>query len=117
MNKPLGSETRTLSVVLTEEELQRAMVDLSTTCRDEDNVEDEKKSVVKQYASRLEGIAAVRKLLVQKIQSRSEPRPVECEWRPDYKRGNKALLRLDTFEAVEVIPLTDRERQVGMDLE
>lgn len=109
-------EQRTLSCKLTPEELDTAKTDLSTVCREEEDVSEEKKAVQKSFATRLEEIRLRRITLVGKIQSGTEYRAVECEWKPDYLKGNKTLFRTDTREAIQTVLLTERERQTELDV-
>lgn len=107
---------RKLACKLTAEELDKAKTDLSLVCREEDDVDAERKAVAKHFSTRLEEVGGRRRVLVDKIQSRQEYRDVECEWRPDYLKGKKTLVRLDTNENVETVLLTERERQTGLEL-
>lgn len=110
------TEVRTLSCKLTAEELDKAKTDLSLTCREEEDVTEEKKANGNAFKTRLEEIALKRRSLVGKIESRTEHRPVECEWMFDYKKATKTLVRTDTGEAVQTVTLTERERQTELDV-
>lgn len=91
------TERRTLKHVFTEEELLALGEDLSVKNQDLMSTENEKKSVVSQYGSRInelkEGIGA----LSNKVANKFEHREVDCEVEyhtPD--KGIKTLTRGDT---------------------
>lgn len=77
----------------------------------------EAKEVASQYKATQDKLSATIKEASLKIASGFETRPVECEEVIDYERGRVTTTRLDTFEVVSERPLTNAERQRGLDLQ
>lgn len=103
------NERRTLKHTFTESELLSLSEDLAVKNQDLMSTENEKKSVVSQYGSRInepkEGIGA----LSNKVANKFEYREVDCE--VEYHKpeeGSKTLIRSDTGESFT-------EKMSGMD--
>ena len=60
--------------------------------------------------------ATERGRLAHIIDTGLEQRAVECEWRDDYAKNVKRLVRLDTGVEVDTRPITADDRQTGLDL-
>lgn len=94
---------RDLPCELTEEEKAETANKLALNVAEYNEVEAEKKEVAQNYSDRLKLLRTLQTKMAKEVETGTEDRPVICEW--DYhspERGQKRLIRQDTFEVVEV---------------
>lgn len=103
---------RMLPCQLSEAELQEVAKDLAKNVSEYNALEEEKKQVTRDYTERLQMIDTIQRNLAKIVDAGTEERQVMCEW--DYhspERNQKRLIRQDTFEVVEVLPMNDRDHE------
>lgn len=114
MRETRGTETRTLPVRLTEDELIArgdALARQHQVVRDEELVQKGEREAMKQRLADLESEQA---RLARIVRDKAEPRPVECRVVFDYAGNAVQVVREDTGEVIEARAMTDRERQIGL---
>lgn len=103
------TETRSLPVVLTEVEVHDRSQELARTVDEINDVEAEKKDVVKDFAKRLGEKRKRMNELANAITSGTEKRDIECSERVDERRHAIEIIRHDTLEVVETRPMTGEQ--------
>jgi hypothetical protein len=82
------------------------------------SLEEDKKSVVAQFKADMDKVSADISRLSQFIVTGSEFRNVECTMVLDTpETGKKTVTRLDNNEVVRIVPMTDEDRQMALNLE
>ena len=66
--------------------------------------------------ARIDDLADERTKLARAIDSKQEPRTIECEWVESTEQNAWLLMRLDTQVQIDVRPITVSERQLGLAL-
>lgn len=97
---------------LTEEEKAETANKLALNVAEYNEVEEDKKAVVQNYNERLKLLRTLQTKWAKEVETGLEERPVVCEW--DYhspERGQKRLIRQDTFEVVEVQRMTEYDEE------
>lgn len=103
---------RDLPCELTDEERAEIANNLALNVAEYNEVEEEKKSVTQNYNERLKLLRTLQTKMAKEVETGLEDRPVVCEW--DYhspERGQKRLIRQDTFEVVEVQRMNDYDEE------
>jgi hypothetical protein len=67
--------------------------------------------------AKIDDLADERTKLARAIDSKQEPRIIECEWVESVEQNAWLLMRLDTQVQIDVKPITVSERQLGLALE
>lgn len=106
---------KSLVVNLTEQEITDFSKELARITTLQAEIEEEKKTVTSSYKEKLDRCISESRSLARKISTRQDFREVECEWRFDYDRRMKRLVRMDTWEQVEERKLTADELQDELD--
>lgn len=105
-------KTEFLKYTFTEAELKEKSTQLALECRNLEEVENEKKQVVADFKSKIEGHNATISRLSNHINSGYEYKNVECEVKMNTpKNGKKTTIRLDTNEKLRVEDMTQEEKQ------
>jgi hypothetical protein len=110
-----GIENRELLVVLTNEEKQHYGEKLAQELKDKTNLELEIDTIKKQFKGRIDAKDATAGDLAARIREGRESRPVDCQWHYDWDRNEKRLVRLDSYETVEIEKIHPWERQLNLD--
>lgn len=93
----LNKETRPLRYEFSKEELHEIAVDLANHNQELRRIEEEKKSVVSEYGSRINITKERISSLSDKVSAGYEVRDIECEVKyHEPTKGMKTLTRLDT---------------------
>ena len=106
--------TRELSCVLNESELLAYSLNQSRLLTDKHELEEKKKEVAAEYASKIKSLDANINVLTRKIITRSEMRDVNCEMTMRWQTGKKDTVRLDTMELINTEDIRESERQQRM---
>lgn len=109
--KPLIEQ---LPVVLTADERRMYGIELAEKETAYEREEVEQKEAKKAMKDALDAQRAEVMRLARIVETGREYRPVECQWRPDFKRSIVELLRLDTLEVVRAEPMTTSHLQRGI---
>ncbi|MCK5236169.1 MAG: hypothetical protein KAR06_04205 [Deltaproteobacteria bacterium] len=109
-----NTESRNLSVKLTEGEILDYSNTLAKTNMDLAATEDRKTTATAAFGHEIKRHKAEINILSHKVATREEYRDVECEWEFDFVEGKKTLYRTDTGEQVESAPINDYDRQMKM---
>jgi hypothetical protein len=107
-------ETRTLAVLLTEEELRIKADELAHIWLDKTKIEEEKKAVNSHFKSELDNLDAKAAGLSDEVAEKRAYRPVVCEWRPEYVSQQMFCIRGDTGEVVEKRTMSKDELQLEL---
>lgn len=102
---------KSLPVKLTKEEVRTKGERIAELVIDVVDIEDEKKTVTKEYAARLKALGKEIRGLSREVRSGEEEREVECEERIDHGRNVIEIVRMDTGEVVAHRPMEDYDRQ------
>ena len=106
-----------LRCIFTQEELVERAKQLGEVNRKKVNLEDDKKRVTTEYASRIADAASEVGILSEKVTNGYEHRDVECTVKYDTpKPGMKTIYRNDTGVQVDVRQMNDEERQLKLAL-
>ncbi len=108
---------RSLVVNLTDQEITDCSKELARITTLQAEIEEEKKVVTSSYKEKLDRCISESRSLARKISTRQDFREVDCEWQPSYDERIKRLIRLDTYEEIEVRKLTNDELQEELPLE
>lgn len=104
--------TKTLPCELTEEEILETGHALAENVKDLNDLEEEKKEVVKKYQDRINTLDTQQRRLALAVQTGKEDREVECEWLwHTPTKGRKTLVRLDINETVRIDEMDSRDLQ------
>ena len=102
--------TKILNCVFTTEELKEIGVKLALENQRKERLEDQKKQSQSQFKSEIDAADARIKSLSQKLARGSEDRDIECDVLFNTpKEGQKTIIRSDTGETVQTIPMTESE--------
>lgn len=101
-----------LPTVLTEDERLHVADELASKLADRDDLENQKKNVVQDFKSRIDGISAEIQTMQREIATRQRWSNVECSEVIDFENAEFRVTRLDTHEVIESRPLTQSERQM-----
>lgn len=104
-----------LEVSLTDPEVAAYAESLAIEVKNNLDVKAEAKAAAKEFKGRLDMIDIDVKNFAERVRSKKEYRSVECEWKVDFDRNTKTLVRLDTMREVETRVLTAEERQLVLE--
>lgn len=107
-------ETRSLSVMLTEEEARAKGIELASYVQQLNELEERAKQISADMKKEIKALQAKVMVLTRIVRTGKEDREVEC-----YERRNNSLMtietyRTDTGELVETRPMSANERQLAM---
>lgn len=106
-----------LKYQFTEPELKDKSTTLALECRNLEEVENEKKQVMSDFKSKVDGHQATISKLSNHINNGYEYRYIDCEIRMDTPlRGEKSIVRKDTGDVVKVEPMSPEEMQQELPL-
>jgi len=106
----LASETRTLTCALTPVECGERGRAASVALMEAERLKAERSEVGRTISALLRDARAAAEV----AERGTEPRPITCQWIPDYVTGTKTLVRTDTSESLETVPLEGGERQLPL---
>jgi hypothetical protein len=106
----LAAETRTLTCQLTDSECGERGRVASAALMEAERLKAQRSEIGRAISALLRDARAAAEV----ADRGAEARPVTCEWHPDYAAGTKALIRTDTAETLEVLPLDASERQLPL---
>jgi len=104
-------ETRTLKVLLTDQEVLDFADQLARAVDETNRLEEEKKSLSDSFKAKITESEAKIQKLTNYVRNRYDYRPVDCEQTMDNNEGTASTVRLDTGETIEERQLTYEERQ------
>lgn len=102
---------RLLAVTLTESEIAERGRMAAALEQAERTLEDERKTTNKRYQERIDGIRSRMRGIQAEIREGAKLVEVPVEWRRDFRRNVKELVRLDSGATIETEALTAEERQ------
>lgn len=105
------SITRNLMHNLTDDEVADYSKQLADATQDVCALEDEKKTIGQDYNAKISRQQSLARDMARKVSTRKEMRDTECRWRYDWEADEKHLIRLDTYECIEVDTIKEYERQ------
>ncbi len=106
-----------VKVVFTDAEVADFARGLAQANRKRSSIEQQKKEVDTQLKAEIEAENTNIKRLSDHISNGHEYRNVECRVDLDVPEdGKKSIIRLDTGEVVKVLPMTDMDRQMRLEL-
>lgn len=111
-NELVTTETQRLLCELTDLELMEKGIMLKDCLKQLTELEVQKarlSAAMKPIKSQIEDLVPI-------IDTRKEMREVECDWRFEWSKGIKVLVRTDTYEEVTRKPVTDEEKQIQLEL-
>ncbi len=117
MNKIEPTVKRKLPCQLTPEEKQERGKSLADLEYAKVEIERNKKIEMERFKDELTSTDLGIDKLVSVIRSGMEDREVDCEWKPDWTTMVKSLIRLDTNEPVQTMPISENERQTALPLD
>ena len=100
-------------ILTTEEHLDRAQK-LAKANEDLQSAEDRKKDIMAGITAEIKKHEASIGVLTRIVAQGKEYRNVPCEWRINYTRGVKHLVRLDTEETIKTDTVAQKERQAAL---
>jgi hypothetical protein len=106
----LASETRTLTCALTDSECGERGRAASVALMEAERLKAERSEVGRTISALLRDARAAAEV----AERGTEPRPITCQWIPDYVTGTKTLVRTDTGDTLETVPLEAAERQLPL---
>lgn len=80
------------------------------------NLENEKKAKVKMYSDLIKGKGTRIEELAEDVRTGEEMRQVDCKEVLDFRRSKVDTIRIDTDKKVDERPMTEREKQVDLEL-
>ena len=107
------NETKKLICKLTEHECMERGEELAQVFKGIQELEVERARINAQIKPKQQRVEQ----LVTIIDTKLEEREVECDWRFDWIKGVKVLVRSDTFEEVDSVKISEEERQIKLDLD
>lgn len=113
--KVLATEVRKLEVTLTEEQRIKAGKELAETLEAIEVQELSLKEVKSRFKQKIEGLAVDVNRLTGIVNHGVERRDVSCEWAHYPGEEQKHLIRKDSGEVVESMPVSDEELQMNLD--
>lgn len=90
---------------------------LATTIQATESLELERKSVLGDFKSRMDGLKESIHTLTLNVKDSVQMRSIECELHLNYTKLTATLIRSDNNEIVEERPMTDEEKQMNFDFE
>ncbi len=108
---------RTLSCDLRYAEIHKYGEELSKTIESLAEANDLKKASAAYHAEKIASLEKDVRQLSRKISTKKEDREVKCEWQYRWEEGMKDLVRLDTFQIIETLPISDADHQTRLELE
>lgn len=105
-------EYRTLSVELTDEEMNQKRDILVTRLDELDVVEQQRQAAAQGFKEQLKEIRGDIGTLAREVRTHKTTRVTACMWERDDARFSMMLVRQDTGEIVETRPMRDDERQL-----
>lgn len=115
-----GREKRELMCPLTKPELRERgarMARVELEVLDLDAELEQHKMRARLVNAKIDDLADERTKLARAIDSKQEPRVIECEWVESAEQNAWLLMRLDTQVQIDIRPITVSERQLGLALE
>ena len=114
--KVIHSQTKSLPVRLTEQELLQKSAELASTVQDYATEESRQVDIKAQLKAKLTELDARRTQLASVVARREEYRDVRCEIVANTKTLLAQIVRTDTGEVIQTRPLTMEERQMVLPL-
>lgn len=109
--------TQFLKYLFTETELKDKSTSLAQECRNLEEVENDKKQVMSDFKSKIDGHQASISKLSNHINNGYEYRQISCEVKMDTPiQGQKTIIRKDTGEIVKIEEMTQQEMQMELEL-
>lgn len=109
-----ASETRSLRCELNPDEQADRAHKSTELLRQRDAIDSEAKDAAKKAKEQVKQLDDLMRKNAAAARDGYEHRPVECEWHLDHVDGQARLVRTDTMDTVDVRPLSDQERQLGL---
>lgn len=110
----MKKQTQILPVKLTKQEKESLADQAANNCAKLRSTEAEKKEVMADFKERIDTLNAQIREDLSTYKRGFEDRPVEVRWEMDSPvRGEKSLVRLDTMENVQVVTMTDADKQTS----
>lgn len=103
---------KTLPCSLTDEELIKKVNEVSAL---QFSFEEED-ALKKTHGIKAKKLKADIDIIINQISTKTEYREVECTWEYNWDSGYKTLVRIDTGEIMNNLPIEDFERQQSMPL-
>lgn len=103
---------RNLPVELTPDELHFRSMRLAEATKKIDEVQEKRRSQNQAIYRELKDLTAERRVLTEVVTTGTEVREVKCEERKNYGAGRIEVVRLDTGEVVDTIPMREADRQL-----
>jgi hypothetical protein len=113
----LTKETLSLDCKLTDKEFMDAASDLGTILQKVRRHEDSLAAYKKHIGAELAELAGKKNILIDKLATRMEKRPLVCEIKYDWDKKEKAWIRPDTKETVKTDIISEFDLQEHFDLE
>jgi uncharacterized coiled-coil DUF342 family protein len=112
-------ETKTTKELLkyffSEEEKRELAQEMAEKVTEKQSAEDEKKAIMSDFKSRLDGLDAQINGAANKIRSGFEMRQIECEVVPVPERKVWEIYRMDTGDFIRTKPMTQDDLQLKID--
>lgn len=105
-----------LQCILTDQELITKSRELAKANEDLADVEAKKKDVMADFTAQQKKHEANIGVLSRIVSTGKEYRNVKCEWQFHYDKGRKMLRRMDTDDIIRTEEITQKERQVAVQL-
>jgi hypothetical protein len=110
--------TEYLKYTFTDAEITDAAKELARAAQQRTSLEQRKKEVDSQLKADIEAQNSIVGRLSSYINTGYEYRDIECRVELDTpEQGKKRIVRLDTEEEVKVVPMTDMDRQMRLELQ
>lgn len=104
-------ETRNLAFKLTQEEIIDRAKKLAMVEDELIQLEVKRKMASDEFKDLKKDLDSKRRTLSRAVVDGQDFRPTDCEWKPDWKKNEKQLIRLDTNEIVSSITMTAEDLQ------
>jgi hypothetical protein len=105
---------RNLPVELTPDELHFRSMRLAEATKKIDEVQEKRRSQNQAFYRELKDLTAERRVLTEVVTTGTEVREVKCEERKNYGACRIEVVRLDTGEIVDTIPMREADRQLDL---
>jgi hypothetical protein len=104
-----------LPVKLSRKEFDERATELASIDQEIEDAKQRKKDQTSEINEEIRRLRTDKAKLRKAVATKHEDREVECEWRPDWKRHEMKLFRLDTKSEVERRNMTANEIQMSLD--
>ena len=109
-------ENEFIKYVFTESELKEIASEMAQKIVNLQQAEDDKKAIMSDYKSQIDGIQAGINSAATKMTSGYEMRSMKCQVVPDYPRKIWQYIRVDTGEMVKEKGMTSSDLQMEFEL-